>query len=91
MTHQKCPQNLHTLKLFIFLKAPEKTELQNFEPQKITRAYVCMKLSEYHPPRATVCKNMTPNIIISSIFDEVSHAIKKKSCGKITTVTGPTG
>ena len=36
-------------------------------------------------------QNMTPNIIISSIFDEVSHAIKKKSCGKITTVTGPTG
>ena len=29
--------------------------------------------------------------IISSIFDEVSHAIKQKSCGKITTVTGPTG
>ena len=42
------------------------------------------------PPRATVCKIMTPNIIISSIFDEVSHAIKKKSFGKITTVTGPT-
>ena len=44
-----------------------------------------------HPPPATVCKKMKPNIIIYSIFDEVSDAIKKKSCGKITTVSGPTG
>ena len=34
------------------------------------------------PPPETVCKNMTPNIIISSIFDEVSHAIKKKNAVK---------
>ena len=43
-------------------------------------------------PRLRIYENITvPNIIISSIFDEVEHAIKKKSCGKITTVTGPTG
>ena len=31
------------------------------------------------------------NIIIYSIFDEIGDAIKKKSSGKITTVSGPTG
>ena len=31
----------------------------------------------------TVSQVMTPNIIIFSTFDEASHAIKKKSCGKI--------
>ena len=95
MTPQKYPQNLHTPKILFFLKTRKKTELQNFEPKRNIRAYVCMKISEYHPPPPpppeTVCKNMTPNIIISSIFDEISHAIKKKSCGKITTVTRPTG
>ena len=40
---------------------------------------------------ATVCQIMTPNIIISSTFDEVSRAIKKKSCSKIKTVTEPMG
>ena len=43
------PQNLHTHKFSFFWK-PEKTEIKNFEPKKITRAYVCMKISEYHPP-----------------------------------------
>ena len=33
---------------------------------------------------------MTPYIIIPSTFDEVSHAIKKKSCGNIKIVTEPT-
>ena len=56
MTPQKYPQNLHTQKIFIFLKAPEKTELQNFEAPKIIRAYVCMKISEYHPPRRQFAK-----------------------------------
>ena len=32
---------------------------------------------------------MTPNIIISSTFDEVSDAIKKKSCGKINKTPVP--
>ena len=89
MTPQKYPQNLHTQKIFIFLKTRKKPELQNFEPQK---NYPRLRMYDPPPPpRATVFKNMTPNIIISSIFDENSHAIKKKSCCKITTVTGPTG
>ena len=50
MTPKKYPQNLHTPKIFIFLKTPKNIEIQNFEPQKMTRAYVCMKISEYPPP-----------------------------------------
>ena len=37
-------------KIFIFLKTPKNIEIQKFEPQKITRAYVCIKISEYTPP-----------------------------------------
>ena len=31
-------------KLFSFLKTPKNIEIQNFEPPKIARAYVCMNL-----------------------------------------------
>ena len=43
------PQNLHIPKKFIFLKNPKNIEIQNFEPPKIARAYVCVKISEYPP------------------------------------------
>ena len=46
---QKYLQNLHTPKRIHYLKTPKNIEIQNFEPQKITRAYVCMKISEYPP------------------------------------------
>ena len=36
-------------KIFVFVKPPKNIEIQNFEPQKMTRAYVCMKISEYFP------------------------------------------
>ena len=38
-------------KIFIFLKTTKKKniEIQNFEPQKIARAYVCVKISEWDP------------------------------------------
>ena len=39
MTPQKYPQNLHSKKRYFFLRTPQKIEIQNFEPQKITRAY----------------------------------------------------
>ena len=48
-------KNIHKIfippKIFIFLK-PQKNniEIQNFEPPKIARAYVCVKISEYPPP-----------------------------------------
>ena len=48
-------------------------------------------LRMYENIRVTPLGRQFANIIISFTFDEVSHAIKKKSCGKIKTVTGPTG
>ena len=36
-------------KILFFLKTKKIIEIQNFEPQKMTRAYICMKISEYHP------------------------------------------
>ena len=35
-------------KIFIFLKTQKHIEIQNFEPQKIARVYVCVKISEYY-------------------------------------------
>ena len=50
MTPKKYPQNLHTpKKIFIFLKTQKNIEIQNFEPKKMGRAYVCVKISEYPP------------------------------------------
>ena len=37
-------------KMFIFLKTQKNIEIQNFEPKKMGRAYVCVKISEYPPP-----------------------------------------
>ena len=37
-------------KIFIFLKTPKNIKIQIFEPQKIARGYVCVKISEYPPP-----------------------------------------
>ena len=39
-------------KIFIFRKTPKNIEIQNFEPKKMGRAYVCVKISEYLPPGA---------------------------------------
>ena len=45
---QKYPQNLQTPKIFIFLPPPPHPpqkifiEIQEFEPHKMTRAYVCV-------------------------------------------------
>ena len=48
------PNNISTKssypqKIFIFLKTPKNIEIQNFEPKKMVRAYVCVKISEYPP------------------------------------------
>ena len=36
-------------KIFIFLKTPKNIEIHDFEPKKMGRAYVCVKISEYPP------------------------------------------
>ena len=50
----KYPQNFRTPKNIYFLKTPNNIENQNFEPKQMTRAYVCMKISEYPPPLGRV-------------------------------------
>ena len=50
------PKNIHKIfidyppKIFIFLKTPKNIDIKNFENQKMTRAYICMKILEYPPP-----------------------------------------
>ena len=36
-------------KILNFLKTQKNIEIQNFEPKKMGRAYVCVKISEYPP------------------------------------------
>ena len=36
-------------KIFIFLKTPKNIEIRILNPQKMGRAYVCVKISEYPP------------------------------------------
>ena len=50
MTPKKIHKILIPPKKFIFLKTPKNIEIQNFEPQKMDRAYVCVKILEYPPP-----------------------------------------
>ena len=50
MTQKKYPKIFIPQKIFIFLKTQKNIEIQNFETKKMTRAYVCMKISEYTPP-----------------------------------------
>ena len=53
-TQKKYSQNLHTPKNIHFSETPKNSEIQNFEPQKMTRAYVCMKIPEYPHPHTSV-------------------------------------
>ena len=53
----------------------------------VLKSPTCERFSSWH---VTVGQIMTPNIIISSTFDEASHA-KKKNFSKIKKVTWPTG
>ena len=49
MTPKNYPQNLHTPQFFFLSENQKNIEIQNFEPKKMTRAYVCMKITEYPP------------------------------------------
>ena len=50
MTPKKYPQNFYIPKNIHFSETQKNIEIQKFEPKKMTRAYVCMKISEYPPP-----------------------------------------
>ena len=41
---KKYPQNMHIPKILFFLKTPQKIKIQNLRPQKLTGAYVCIKI-----------------------------------------------
>ena len=65
MTPQKDPQNLHTPKISIFLKTPQNIKIQNFEPpQNGPSLRVCMKISEYPPPRANIIDPDQPDLCL---------------------------
>ena len=49
MTKNISTKSSYPPKIFIFLKTPKNIEIQNFEPPKIGRGYVCVKISEYTP------------------------------------------
>ena len=68
------PKNIHKIfiPLSIFLKTKKNMEIQNFDPQKIAWAYICMKILEY-PPWAdnllqTYCTQIRPNILLRLIW-----------------------
>ena len=48
------PKNIHKIftpqNLLFFYENSQKIEIQNFEPNKMVRAYICVKLSEYPNP-----------------------------------------
>ena len=50
-------------KILIFLKTQKIIETQNFEPQKMGRAYVCVKISEY-PPWVRIILLNTQNLFL---------------------------
>ena len=79
-------KNIHKIfipqKIFIFLKTQRNIEIQNFEPPKMVRAYVCVKISEYPPlpppppgPKLYMCsiqmssKYILGNWLIASSLD----------------------
>ena len=49
MTHKNIQKIFMPPKIFIFSENPKNIEIQNFEPKKITRAYIRMKISKYPP------------------------------------------
>ena len=53
MTQKNIHKRFIPKRIFIFLKTPKNTEIQNIDPKKLARAYVRMKISEYPPPTHT--------------------------------------
>ena len=67
------PKNIH--KIFIpsknihFSENPKNIEIQNFEPKKMGRAYICVKISEYPtPPPPGLFKCRTNHRLYSGDF-----------------------
>ena len=77
---KKYPQNLLTPKILILLKTLKNIEIKILNPPKMTRAYVCMKISEYPPPWAP------PYPTLSKMqFPEVKPMRQLKDCSIVIT------
>ena len=50
MTSLKYPRNLHTRKIFIYLKTQKDVPIKKITHTKMVQAYECMKISMYAPP-----------------------------------------
>ena len=73
MTPKKYPQNSN-LKIFVFLKTLKIIEIQNFEPQKMTRGYVCMKILEYLPGVLITDASLAADPGLESMIPVRSHS-----------------
>ena len=71
-------KSLYPPKKFIFLKPPKilKFKILNPKNDPSVRMYENIRVTP-PPPGVTVCQIMTPNIIISSTFDEVSEMLRQ--------------
>ena len=49
----KKKKKINKKKYYFFQKTQRNIEIQNFEPPKMARAYVCMQISEYPAPTGT--------------------------------------
>ena len=70
-------------KIFIFQKTPKNIEIQNFEPQKMDRAYVCVKISEYPPPPSwAMSYELNPGNLgdITRASHELLHRLTRHKC-----------
>ena len=67
------PKNIHKVSYppKMLIKTRKNIEIQNFEPPKMTRAYVCMKMFENTPPPPVVLYFIPFNLICNmTIFEE---------------------
>ena len=75
-------------KILIFLKTQKNIEIQNFEPKKMGRAYVCVKISEYppHPPPTPLGLQTAKVSKVAKIrnrYNQVPH-LTQDTNGKVT-------
>ena len=62
------------------LKPPKNIDIQNFEPKKMVRAYVCVEISEYPPPPPPPWGSSSLQRHICSCRYTISHAVVDISC-----------
>ena len=64
--------------MFIFPKIPKNIQFQNSDPKKMTRAYVCIKISEYpldsHPtPTPRLERDFKCRIYLTALSSAVAQ------------------